>query len=384
MIIVANVIEEGRLGGPQIRMVRVAKSLSDSVETVIVMPFSESESFQEMCRAHGILYRTVKVTRIARDFSGILKFLLTFPLDLFRLSRLFSSVAPDLVHASGGSWQYKPVLAAYLAGIPVVWHLNDTSMPLVIRAVFGLLSRFSRGFIFASSRSCEYYQRLVPAGRMSAIVPAPVDSNFFSASCECSVEQEFEDLCRDRFVVGMVANINPIKGVEDFLKAARMVQENVRNTLFLIVGPVFDTQRRYFDELQNFLRDNGIQNVKFVGGKKDVRPYLKRFDVYVCSSLAESSPVSVWEAMAMEKAVVSTDVGDVPVHIQDGKNGYIVPVGDTGAMCERILYLYGNPEVRERIGVAARDEVKRSLSPEIVAEKTLSFYRRVLDSLPQQ
>ena len=60
-----------------------------------------------------------------------------------------------------------------------------------------------------------------------------------------------------------------------------------------------------------------------------MRPLLKRFDVYVCSSKAESSPISVWEAMSMAKPIVSTSVGDVPLYVQNEHNGYIVEIENT-------------------------------------------------------
>lgn len=377
---IANIIEEGRLGGPQIRMVTVAASLPESAHTIIVMPSSESQAFQDMCSSHAVSYVSIPLTRMTRNWWGILKFIIKFPVELYRLRELLSELAPDVVHASGGSWQYKPVLAAYLAGIPVIWHLNDTYMPRIIRLIFRALSRLSNGFIFASERSREYYGNLALGGKPATVVPAPVDPEFFFRNCGCGQDDELLTLYADSLVVGMVANINPIKGVEDFIQTALLVQAREENSCFIVVGPVFETQRQYFNKLERLLADYGVHNVHFIGGKKDVRPYLKRFDVYVCSSIAESSPVSVWEAMAMEKAVVSTNVGDVPVHIKDGESGYIVPVGDTEAMADRILHLYRNPELRERMGMAARGEVKRSLSPEIVAEKTLSFYRQVVDA----
>jgi glycosyltransferase involved in cell wall biosynthesis len=105
---------------------------------------------------------------------------------------------------------------------------------------------------------------------------------------------------------------------------------------------------------------------------------MARFDVYVCSSLAESSPVAVWEAMAMARPVVSTDVGDVPRHIADGENGYVVPVGDHAALAARALRLIEDPALARRLGANARAEVLACFTPARIAEKTLALYRRAL------
>lgn len=91
----------------------------------------------------------------------------------------------------------------------------------------------------------------------------------------------------------------------------------------------------------------------FIGARSDVRPALKQFDKYICS-VAESSPVSVWEEMAMARPVVSTDVGGVARHARDGEAGFIVPVEDDAAMADKIAQLLGTPARRIEMGAAAR------------------------------
>ena len=79
-----------------------------------------------------------------------------------------------------------------------------------------------------------------------------------------------------------------------------------------------------------------------------MRPILKRFDFYVCSSNAESSPISVWEAMSMQKAIISTDVGDVPLYIKDGHNGFVVGVGESEKLCCKLEELIQNDSKKEQ------------------------------------
>jgi len=85
------------------------------------------------------------------------------------------------VHASGGSWQYKAVIAARLAGIPSVWHINDTFVPRWLKIVFRFVQPLPSGFIFASHRSREYYGVRL-AGRPQAVIPSVVDLACFDPS----------------------------------------------------------------------------------------------------------------------------------------------------------------------------------------------------------
>ena len=66
---VVNFIEEGKLGGPQTRIVRVAASISSEVETIVVMPSENSEDFQKLCANSNISYQTIKISRITKELS---------------------------------------------------------------------------------------------------------------------------------------------------------------------------------------------------------------------------------------------------------------------------------------------------------------------------
>jgi len=71
--------------------------------------------------------------------------------EIYKLSKYFKKEKFDLIHASGGSWQYKAVIAAKLSNGKVVWHLNDTSMPWLFRKIFLLFSSFPMHIFFLQS-----------------------------------------------------------------------------------------------------------------------------------------------------------------------------------------------------------------------------------------
>ena len=81
-----------------------------------------------------------------------------------------------------------------------------------------------------------------------------------------------------------------------------------------------------------------------------MRPLLKRFDIFICSSLSESGPMTLWEAMSMAKPIVSTDVGDVSHYVHDEENGFVVPIGDVDQLTNRILQLLNDEIICKRFG----------------------------------
>lgn len=374
---VANIIEEGKLGGPQVRMCVVAKALQEQVDTVIVMPKESSEAFRERCNAFGVPYITLPITRITKEWRVAVRYVLFSLFEVLQLAWILKREKFDLVHASGGSWQFKGVLAAKMVGIPVVWHLNDTSMPGFIRHLFSVISRFADGFIFASERSRIYYGDMVRWSRPELVIPAPVDLVQFDPTAESISDEATIAGFGNAPIIGAVANVVPVKGLETLIRAATLVRQKYPDLRVAVVGAVYANQRRYGEHLAQIAAAQGL-SVDWLGARSDVRSLLRRFDVYVCSSVAESSPVSVWEAMAMARPIVSTDVGDVARHVGDGEGGFIVPVGDAEAMAERIGRLLDDKSLRAGMGRVAREAAK-ALAPEAVAADTLEIYERVIN-----
>ena len=376
MIRAASVIEEGKLGGPQVRMVRVAADLPDRVETLIVMPRANSGPFREMCAAHGVPHCVLPLTRITKEWHAALAYVLFSPIEVLRLAYLFRRERIDLVHASGGSWQYKAVIAARLVSIPSVWHLNDTFAPRWVRRLFRFVAPLASGFIFASHRSQAYYGDLIPAELPQAVVPATVDTATFDPSQALPVDP---DVPTDGPVIGTVANVSPIKGLETLIRASACLGDMGHAPHVVINGAIPKRQSGYCRRLEALADELGLKRVHFIGARSDVRPVLGQLDVYICCSVAESSPVSVWEAMAMARPIVSTDVGDVARHVSDGEAGFIVPAGDDVAMADRIARLLDDPDRRARMGKAAREAAQAFRSEEI-ARLTLGIYESVLGS----
>jgi glycosyltransferase involved in cell wall biosynthesis len=110
----------------------------------------------------------------------------------------------------------------------------------------------------------------------------------------------------------------------------------------------------------------------------NVQSFLAGADIFVCSSITEAGPMTVWEAMSMGKAVVTTDVGSVRQYIEDGISGYIVPVGDTKALINKVQDLILSPELAKRMGMVAREVAKEKLDVLPAAQKYADFYKQVL------
>ena len=121
------------------------------------------------------------------------------------------------------------------------------------------------------------------------------------------------------------------------------------------------------------LRDLLPDTIGFVGPDEISKLY-GRAAVVVVASSAEGLPNVVLEAMAHGKTVIATPVGGIPTVIEDGKTGLLVPVRDTAALRAAIERALGDPELRIRLGRAARKRVEGYCSWNRVTDATLAVY----------
>jgi len=379
MIRVANVIEDARLCGPQIRIANVACAMRKQIHTTVIMPRVDSERFREKLDSCNINYKMFKLSRITKDFRVALRYVFLSSVELFHLVRYLKHKNFDIVHVSGGSWQYKGAIAGRLAGIKVIWHLNDTYVPSFFRRLFATMAGLADIYVFASEKSKLYYAPLISRNKPQIVIPAPVDPSHFSPDNLCSGEVFTNQKWAGKTIVGIVGNINRIKGIDTFIRAASEVAKKNQNVHFIVVGAVFDSQNEYYKRLEKLVSDLNLVDISFVGGQDDIRPWLNLFDIYVCSSVAESSPISVWEAMSMAKPIVSTNVGDVPLYIKNGVSGDIVDVGNYHEMANKINDLIASHSKRVEYGNLAREEVKNRLSLEFCVEKHINVYKMAIN-----
>ena len=126
-----------------------------------------------------------------------------------------------------------------------------------------------------------------------------------------------------------------------------------------MIGPDRDGS---FARCKKLAGDLGIeQHVRFAGGlkKEEWHKLSEDYDIFINTANADNMPVSVIEAMALGLPVVSTNPGGIPFIINDGKHGFLVSVGDTDQMVEKIRFTLENPSEATSIAENARRHVEK-------------------------
>ena len=377
-MLVANFIEEARIGGPQIRNLMVAKAINKKNKITIIFSNKNSIPLKKKSELSKIKYITLPLTTIKRGFIGLSKYIIFFPFEVLMIAWVFKKNKFDLVHVSGGCWQTKGIFAAKIAGIKVVWELNDTFAPKIVKNTFYYLSSLANSYIFASEKTKMYYKNFFSNHRKNFIIQSPVDTEKFDP--KINYENNFflqNSNNEKKIIIGTVANISPVKNIEMIIGACKKLSNYSDKIIFFIVGSLHFSQKNYYKKLNEIIKNYKIKNFFFLDSKDDIRPLISFMDIYLCTSKFEASPLSVWEAMSMEKAIISTDVGDVAKFIDNGSNGFIVRVGDISSLVKRIEELIKNPKLREEFGKVSRHIAKNKLDIEICANQHIKAYKEI-------
>ncbi len=179
----------------------------------------------------------------------------------------------------------------------------------------------------------------------------------------------------DRFEILCPARLETYKGVDVLLRAFAVVVARHPEAHLTIAG-----DGRLRSELRKLARRLGIQgSVNFAGTLPPSRmaAALCAADAVVLPSRSEGLPLALLEAMALGKPVVATRAGGMPEMIRCLENGLLVPIGEPSAMAEALGALARDPELRMRLGAAARQTFERGRHREArVIPQMLDIYRR--------
>ena len=183
-------------------------------------------------------------------------------------------------------------------------------------------------------------------------------------------------------VIGMVANLRELKGVEDLLLATHLLGEsmsvNSHRCALCLVGRVQEVG------IQKLIdRYAGPIPLFHLGFRPDATRISGAFDVMVMPSRRrEGLPRAVIEAMAQRVPAVVTRVGGMPELIRDEVEGRVVPPDNPQALAEALGGLLDNPGFRDECGERARHRIDTEFHLEQSIERTLALYQSVLGNGP--
>lgn len=162
------------------------------------------------------------------------------------------------------------------------------------------------------------------------------------------------------------------KGIHDFLNAAKIVKEKYPETQFTVLGAIdpHNLGALTQSELDELISSNIID---YPGHVDNVKDWIAKSHVFVLPSYREGVPRSTQEAMAIGRAVITTDVPGCRETVEQGVNGFIVAKWNPEALAEKMIYFIEHPEQIEKMGYESYKIAQDKFDAEKVNQRLLNI-----------
>ena len=293
------------------------------------------------------------------------------------LYRLFKRERIAVIQTHHVVQLFNAIIPALLNGIKIIHteheyqsFLNNPKDLQILK----ILCRMCHSFVTVGHDVTEFFEKekVLPKGKIITI-PNGVSLDTCKYDSKCNARKEF-GFTENHLIIGITARLEWRKDHKTLFQAFAHVVKQNHNARLLLIG-----DGCLKDELKMHAKELGIEYaVIFAGARGDVKNILGILDVFVLSSVHEGLPVALLEAMAAEKPVVCTAVGEMPKVIVQGFTGLLIPPRDPKELSSALLFMLENEKERIRLGRNAREYVRKYLSMEKMLDSYETLYRRVL------
>ena len=184
-----------------------------------------------------------------------------------------------------------------------------------------------------------------------------------------------------RMRVGTIGHLAPIKGQEEFIRAAALVRQTHNEVEFIIAGEDKSRGGENRATLEQLIDNLDLKDrVHLTGWIEDVAELLATFDLFVSAARSEPFGLAIVEAMAAGVPVIATVSEGASEILDDNQTGRLVPVGDANALAGAIIDLLDDAEERSRLAETARRAAHERFSLERMVDRTEQVYRTVIES----
>jgi glycosyltransferase involved in cell wall biosynthesis len=315
-----------------------------------------------------------------------------------KIKALIKEFKPDIVHTHAAKSGAIGRLAAVACKVPVVVHtfhghvFHSYFSRVKTNAFINIeryLARKSTGIIAISDiqkgELADTY-RICPADKIQ-IIPLGLDLDKFAADQETkrTAFRSKYDITDNEIAIGIIGRIVPVKNHSLFVAAAaRVLQETKQKVRFIIIG---DGDMR--PQMEDEFRAAGIDYAYYPEEKRhahaiciswqtEMDVVLAGLDIIALTSHNEGTPVSLIEAQAAERALVSTNVGGVADVALEGKTGFITPPGEAAPFAAALVKLADDAQLRNTFGIAGRQHVQQLYSYHRLVGDMKVYYNRLL------
>lgn len=274
----------------------------------------------------------------------------------------------DLLHFHGGDL----TLPFFSFGVkkPKIFHLHGLSAEFYRRYYISrlILKNIAHIYICLTSQmKSELITLGIPEDKIE-ILPNGVDTNIFYPLGE-----------KEENLALFVGRVCREKGVKTLLEAVKYLKTSIN---LAIIGPMDYDLKHFTNMLRLIEKENkkGIHKIVYLGAKNrdEIIEWYRKASFLVLPSQREGFPLVLIEALACETPVIATSVGGVSEILSGNDCGVIIPPNDPRKLAQAMQFLINNREIRIKLGRRGRTIVKKYFSLDVVVEKLLEIYEKMI------
>ncbi len=392
---VLRIINRLNLGGPTYNVSYLSKYLAPEFETLLVsgMKDDSEESSEFIARDLGL--EPVYIPEMKREIN-----ISNDRIAYKKIKQIIKEFKPDIVHTHAAKAGAIGRLAAINCKVPVVLHtfhghvFHSYFSPVKTRVYIEieryLAKRSTRIIAISENQKKELSNvfKICNPGKIE-IIPLGFDLMKFQEDQQIK-RVHFRsryNLDEDEVAVGIIGRLVPIKNHRLFLNALKQVINSTNKKVrAFIVGDGEDRAN-----IECIAKDLGINYVDankesrkapltFTSWIKEIDYAYAGLDIVALTSLNEGTPVSLIEAQAANKPIVSTNVGGIENIVLQGITGLLSENGNTGAFAMNLLALIDDIKIRENMSFQGWEHVKVKYHYDQLVNNMSILYKKLLNS----
>lgn len=239
--------------------------------------------------------------------------------------------------------------------------------PLAYNIINRISYKLSDHIIAISEWEVPFIEKYGGNGKIT-VIPNGVDDLFF----ESVKNNKFKSTNKLKGnIVLFFGRLDPIKGPDKFLLAAKKILAFRKDITFLVVGPDEGMKKELLEIAGN------SKNIVFMGAIKDRKKASELYqsaDIFVLPSMREGSPLSLFEAMASKVPVIGSNVPGIKAIIKSENNGLLCEYGDVEGLAIAIIRLIDDKKLSKRIS-SNNYTLAKQFKWSSIYEKTISLYK---------
>ncbi|HEX8974723.1 MAG TPA: glycosyltransferase family 4 protein [Patescibacteria group bacterium] len=261
--------------------------------------------------------------------------------------------------------------------IPYIVSLRGSDVPGYserFKAIYGLLTPIilkvwnNAEFVIANSEGFKELALKSKPKKEIGVICNGIDTHEFYPDESARNEKEIAIICTSR--------ITPRKGIRLLVQAFDILSKRYDNLKLVLVGGGDEKE-----SLENLVRSMGIEKkVQFCGvvPHEEIAAYYRKANVFVLPSFNEGMSNTMLEAVASGLPILATDTGGTRELVEEGKNGFILKMGDYNDIAEKLEKLIQDPDLRNKMGAESRKRAEK-MSWENVAKEYVDLYQQTIN-----